>query len=209
LMNGTDGRIITTGMGKAGHIARKFAATLASTGTPSMYVHPGEAAHGDLGILHKEDTIVAMSTSGKTTEVLSFLQQAGELFDLPCYMITSHPGSVPDRLIVGHVLMPTVVEADPLQLVPTTSTILMLAICDEIAIQLMVVKNINVDDFAARHHGGYLGEAARGWLSPDEVYDRLQRAKPSPEARLLGDITGLDPDQVFFLEKLAQSGIRK
>jgi arabinose-5-phosphate isomerase len=146
--------VITTGMGKAGHIARKFSATLSSMGIPSHYVHPGEAAHGDLGQVNPWDLIIAMSTSGRTQEVQEFVQRVQN----KVVGITSFPGMFDADLFVA---MPVMREADEFDLVPTTSTTVMLAICDAISLEAGKLTGFDKDVFAARHHGGYLGRKAR------------------------------------------------
>lgn len=155
------GRIITTGMGKAGHIARKFSATLSSMGIPSHYVHPGEAHHGDLGQMHNSDLIFILSTSGKTAEVLMLLDHIAQnpsTVATRTIGITSHKTCLPTML---HVEMPLMQEADEFDLVPTTSTTVMLAICDAIALDAAKKTGFTKEVFANRHHGGYLGQKAR------------------------------------------------
>jgi arabinose-5-phosphate isomerase len=147
--------VITTGMGKAGHIARKFSATLSSMGIPSHYVHPGEAAHGDLGQINPWDLIVALSTSGKTVEVIEFLRQVG---DNASVGISTYPENLNTDTLVK---MPVMQEADEFDLVPTTSTTVMLAICDAISLKAGELTGFTKKVFADRHHGGYLGQKAR------------------------------------------------
>lgn len=157
----TDGKVITVGMGKAGIIARKFSATLSSVGIPSFFLHPGEAAHGDLGAISSWDAVVVMSTSGRTEEVHKFIRQASDLANPVIMAITSFPGRLPAERIDHFIELPEIQEADPFNLVPTMSTSVLLAICDEIAVRLMEYKKFTAADFAARHHGGYLGQKAR------------------------------------------------
>jgi len=155
------GKVLTTGMGKAGHIARKFAATLCSTGTPATYVHPGEAAHGDLGLVDKHDCIVALSTSGKTREVLEMLQLGRNLGLATVIGITSHPESDMRELSDIVVDMGVIEEPCPIDLTPSASIAVMLAVTDAIALTLLEVRGFTAEDFGARHHGGYLGGKAR------------------------------------------------
>lgn len=155
------GKVLTTGMGKAGHIARKFAATLCSTGTPATYVHPGEAAHGDLGLVGKDDCIVAFSTSGKTREVLEMLEFSRHLGLQTVIGITSHPDSELRGLSDIVIDMGLVKEPCPIGLTPSASIAVMLAIADALALALMEVKGFSKHDFGLRHHGGYLGRKAR------------------------------------------------
>ncbi len=155
------GKVLTTGMGKAGHIAHKFSATLCSTGTPASFIHPGEAAHGDLGIIEENDAIVAFSTSGKTKEVLDVLAGGRELGLHTVIGITSHPDSELRELSDVVLDMGTINEACRFQLTPTSSMAVMLAISDALALLLMELKGFTPEDFGKRHHGGYLGKKAR------------------------------------------------
>jgi arabinose-5-phosphate isomerase len=155
------GKVLTTGMGKAGHVARKFASTLCSTGTPAVYMHPGEAAHGDLGLIGPDDCIVAFSTSGKTREVLEVLELGRHVGLRTVIGITSHPDSDLRRLSDVVLDMGIVTEPCPHGLTPSASTAVMLAIGDALALVLMELKGFSRHDFGLRHHGGYLGRAAR------------------------------------------------
>ncbi len=161
LLQACKGKVLTTGMGKAGHIAHKFSATLCSTGTPATFVHPGEAAHGDLGIIEEQDAIVAFSTSGKTKEVLDVLSAGRDLGLHTVIGITSHPDSELRGLSDVVLDMGTIKEACPFELTPTSSMAAMLAISDAIALLLMELKGFTQEDFGKRHHGGYLGKKAR------------------------------------------------
>lgn len=157
----TRGKVLTSGMGKAGHIARKFASTLCSTGTPASYVHPGEAAHGDLGLVGAHDCMVAFSTSGKTREVLEMLRLGRQLGLHTVIGITSHPDSAL-RGLSDLVLDMGVIEEPCIHgLTPSASTAVMLAISDALALVLMELKRVSRADYGLRHHGGYLGTAAR------------------------------------------------
>lgn len=155
------GKVLTTGMGKAGHVARKFAATLCSTGTPAAFVHPGEAAHGDLGLVGPNDCIVALSTSGKTTEVIEMLHLGRHLGLETIIGITSHPDSQLRELSDHIIDMGTIPEPCYLGLTPSATTTVMAAITDALALALMEVKGITTHDYGLRHHGGYLGRKAR------------------------------------------------
>ena len=154
-------KVLTTGMGKAGHIAHKFAATLCSTGTPAAFIHPGEAAHGDLGLIARDDCIVAFSTSGKTNEVIEMLELGRHLGLRTIIGITSHPDSRLRELSDIIVDMGLVDEACPLGLTPSTTIAVMLAISDALALTLMELKQVTKHDYGLRHHGGYLGRKAR------------------------------------------------
>ncbi|MGE0625929.1 MAG: SIS domain-containing protein [Pseudomonadales bacterium] len=156
-----DGKIITTGIGKAGYIANKFAATLCSTATPAVFVHPAEAAHGDLGLVDTHDVLIAFSTSGKSREVLEILELARHLGVATVIGITSHPDSELRRLSDFVLDMGEVEEACPLGLTPSASMAVMLAISDAIALALMEQKGVTREQWGLRHHGGYLGRAAR------------------------------------------------
>ncbi len=155
------GKVLVTGIGKAGHIARKFAATLCSGATPANFIHPAEAAHGDLGLIGKDDVIVAFSTSGKSREVLELLELARHLDVAMVIGITSHPDSELRELSDLVLDMGKIEEPCPLGLTPSASTAVMLAIGDAIALALMEAKGVTLEDYGLRHHGGYLGRAAR------------------------------------------------
>ena len=156
-----EGKIVCTGMGKAGLVARKLAVTMASTGTPSIYLHPGEAAHGDLGIIAHGDCIVAFSTSGKTREVIEALELSRHLGSGTIIGVTSHPDSELRRVSDIVLDMGEVKEPCPLGLTPSASTAVMYAISDALALTLMERKGINKHEYGLRHHGGYLGRMAR------------------------------------------------
>ncbi len=162
LIQGTEGRVVATGIGKAGFIARKFAATLASTGTPAFFIHPAEAGHGDLGMLAPEDAIVAFSTSGKSTEVIQMLTIARQLGVERIIGITSHVES-PLRNLSQIVLDmgDRIKEPCPLGLTPSASIAVMLAISDAIALTVMELKAFTKDEYGMRHHSGYLGSLSR------------------------------------------------
>jgi arabinose-5-phosphate isomerase len=155
------GKVLTTGIGKAGHIARKFASTLCSTGTPAAYLHPGEAAHGDLGFVEPEDSIVAFSTSGKTREVIEMIRLGRHIGLRTVIAVTSHPESELRELSDIVVDMGIVSEPCPHGLTPSASIAVMLAIGDALALVLMELKGFTKHDFGLRHHGGYLGHKAR------------------------------------------------
>ncbi len=159
------GKIITTGMGKAGIIARKTASTFCSTGTPASFLHPGEAAHGDLGLLAPRDVIISFSTSGKTREVIEMLELAHHFGIDKIIGITSHPDSVIRDLSNVVIDMGIISEPCSLGLTPTASTAVMLALGDALALVLMEKKKFTREDFGLRHHGGYLGLKARGQKS--------------------------------------------
>ncbi|MCX6935536.1 MAG: SIS domain-containing protein [Verrucomicrobia bacterium] len=155
------GKIITTGMGKAGNIAQKIAGTLCSNGTPAAFVHPGDAAHGDLGILAKGDVIIAFSTSGKTREVIEMLELAHHFGIDHIIGITSHPDSVIRKLSTVVINMGLIHEPCPLTLTPSASTTVMLALGDALSLVAMELKGLTRPQYGLRHHAGYLGQKAR------------------------------------------------
>jgi arabinose-5-phosphate isomerase len=160
------GKILTTGIGKAGHIAKKFAATLCSTATPADFIHPAEAAHGDLGLVGSNDVMIAFSTSGKSREVLEILEMSRHLGVDKIIGVTSHLDSeLRDHsdLILN---MGVIVEPCPLGLTPSASMAVMLAISDALALALLEQKGVTREDYGLRHHGGYLGRAARADNEP-------------------------------------------
>ena len=155
------GKIITTGMGKAGFVANKFAAILSSTATPAVFIHPAEAAHGDLGMLAPGDCIVAFSTSGKTREVLEFIQLSRRMDIGAVVGITSHTDSGLRELSDVTINMGVIKEPCPLGMTPTASMAVMAAIGDALALVLMERKSVTREQYGMRHHGGYLGKKAR------------------------------------------------
>lgn len=161
ILQSCTGKVLTTGIGKAGHIARKFAATLCSTCTPADFIHPAEAAHGDLGLVDEADVMIAFSTSGKSTEVLEILELSRHLGVAHVIGITSHPDSELRGLADLVLDMGIIAEPCPIGLTPSASMAVMLAISDAIALALMEAKGVTREDYGKRHHGGYLGRAAR------------------------------------------------
>jgi len=155
------GKVVTTGMGKAGFLARKFAATLSSTGTPAVFIHPAEAAHGDLGLIAAGDCIVAFSTSGKTLEIVELIELSRHLTQAQVICITSHPESELRRLSDVVLDMGVIEEPCPLGMTPSASMAAMSAIGDALALTLMELKGVTRRDYGLRHHGGYLGHKAR------------------------------------------------
>jgi arabinose-5-phosphate isomerase len=154
----TRGRVIVSGMGKSGHIARKIAATLASTGTPAQFVHPAEASHGDLGAVTRADAIVLLSNTGETDELSHLIAFAGR-FSIPLVGIASRADSTLLRAANIALLLPKVREACPMGLAPTTSTTLMLALGDALAVALMERRGFTPDQYRELHPGGSLGKA--------------------------------------------------
>jgi arabinose-5-phosphate isomerase len=151
------GHVIVTGMGKSGHIARKIAATLSSTGTPALFVHPAEASHGDLGMIREGDVVVALSNSGETTELGSLLDYA-KRFEIPLIAMTRNLNSTLAAAASVALILPESTEACPMGLAPTTSTTALLALGDAIAVALLERKGFSPDDFHVFHPGGKLGQ---------------------------------------------------
>jgi len=156
------GKVITTGIGKAGYVANQFSGSLSSTGTPAFFVHPAEAGHGDLGMVNPEDIIIAFSTSGKSIEVIEMLENARQLGVSRVIGVTSHPDS-PLRDLSELVLDmgSNIVEPCPLQVTPSASIAVMQAISDALALTLMELKGFTTHDYGMRHHKGYLGSITR------------------------------------------------
>ena len=150
------GRVVVTGMGKSGHIGNKIAATLASTGTPAFFVHPGEASHGDLGMITPQDVVLAMSNSGETSEVVSLIPVIKRL-GVTLVSLTGNPDSTLARAADVHINVAVQLEACPLGLAPTASTTAALVMGDAMAVALLNARGFTADDFALSHPGGSLG----------------------------------------------------
>lgn len=150
------GRVVVTGMGKSGHIGRKLAATMASTGTPAFYVHPGEASHGDLGMITPEDVVIALSNSGQTPEVVTIVPLIKRL-GVALIALTGEPDSMLARAADCHLDISVSREACPLNLAPTASTSATLAMGDALALAVSAARGFTSDDFARSHPGGRLG----------------------------------------------------
>ena len=150
------GRVVVMGMGKSGHIGGKIAATLASTGTPSFFVHPGEASHGDVGMITRDDVVLALSNSGETTEILTILPFIKRL-GVPLIAFTGNPQSALARLAEVHVSIGVPAEACPLNLAPTASTTAALGMGDALAVALLKARGFTEEDFARSHPAGTLG----------------------------------------------------
>ncbi len=151
-----EGRVVVSGMGKSGHIGSKIAATLASTGTPAFFMHPGEASHGDLGMIASNDVVLALSNSGESNEIVSIVplikRRGAKLIAM-----TGHPGSTLAREADAHLNAAVDKEACPLNLAPTASTTAALALGDALAVALLDARGFSADDFARTHPGGSLG----------------------------------------------------
>ena len=151
------GRVIVSGMGKSGHVARKIAATLASTGTPAHFVHPGEASHGDLGMITKDDAVLALSNSGETAELADIINYC-KRFAIPLIGVARRKASMLVEAADIAMVLPAVPEAPPTD-APTTSTTMMMALGDALAVALLRRKDFTKDDFSVFHPGGKLGKA--------------------------------------------------
>lgn len=151
------GRVVVSGMGKSGHVAHKIAATFASTGTPSFFVHPGEASHGDLGMITKEDAVLAISNSGDTVELADVIAHSRR-FSIPLVAITANRESALAESADVVLILPDSEEACPMGLAPTTSTTVTLALGDALAIALLERRGFTADQFQLLHPGGRLGQ---------------------------------------------------
>ena len=156
LLDAVEGRVVVTGMGKSGHIANKIAATLSSTGTPALYVHPAEASHGDLGMVTRSDGVIALSNSGETAELSDIVAHAAR-YSIPLIAITGRADSTLAKDADVALIYPGAEEACPMGLAPTTTTTMMLALGDAIAVALLERKGFSSADFQALHPGGQLG----------------------------------------------------
>ncbi|HEX4500956.1 MAG TPA: arabinose-5-phosphate isomerase KdsD [Scandinavium sp.] len=150
------GKVVVMGMGKSGHIGRKMAATFASTGTPSFFVHPGEAAHGDLGMVSPQDVVIALSNSGESNEILALIPVLKRLH-VPLICMTSRPESSMAKAADIHLCVSVPKEACPLGLAPTSSTTAALVMGDALAVALLKARGFTAEDFALSHPGGALG----------------------------------------------------
>jgi arabinose-5-phosphate isomerase len=156
ILMGCKGRVVVTGMGKSGHIGNKIAATLASTGTPAFFVHPGEASHGDLGMITAGDVVIALSNSGTTGELITILPLL-KLLAVPVIALTGNPNSELATTADVHLNVGVAEEACPLNLAPTSSTTVTLVMGDALAIALLEARGFTANDFALSHPGGALG----------------------------------------------------
>lgn len=150
------GRVVVTGMGKSGHIGHKIAATLASTGTPAFFVHPGEASHGDMGMITSQDVVIAISNSGNTSEVVTILPLIKRM-GAPLISMTGNPDSTLAKEAVANLDVSVETEACPLGLAPTSSTTATLVMGDALAVALLEARGFSAEDFAFSHPGGSLG----------------------------------------------------
>lgn len=183
----SNGRVIVSGIGKSGHVARKIAATLASTGTPAFFVHPAEASHGDLGMIASDDVIVAISWSGETAELRDMLHYAHR-FRVPLIAVTSSIASALGRAADVALILPHVGEACPHGLAPTTSTTMQLAIGDALSVALLENRKFTPGDFKRFHPGGKLGAVltfVRDVMHVGEAVPVIREGAPMSEALIV------------------------
>jgi len=188
------GRVVVSGIGKSGHIARKIAATLASTGTPALFVHPAEAAHGDLGMVTSEDAFIAISYSGESAELMAIMPVVKRMGGLLIAM-TGKPNSSLAQLADVHLDISVEKEACPLNLAPTASTTVTLALGDAIAVALLDLRGFKEEDFARSHPGGALG---RRLLT--HVHDVMRSGEQVPRVPLEASL-------VQALEEMTRKGM--
>lgn len=161
-VHGLKGKIIASGMGKAGQIAINMATTFSSTGTPAVFLHPADAQHGDLGVLQENDVLIFISNSGRTREILELVELSKRLYsNIPKIVITGNINSELAKIADVCISTGGPAEVCPLGLTPTTSTTVMTVIGDVLVVSLMKKINFSNADYAKRHHGGYLGEKSR------------------------------------------------
>lgn len=178
------GKTIVTGMGKSGHIGTKIAATLASTGSPAFFVHPGEASHGDLGMLTRDDVVIAISNSGETAEVLTIVPVIKRL-GIKLIAMTGNPASTLAKLADAHLCVKVEQEACPLGLAPTASTTATLAMGDALAVSLLDARGFSADDFALSHPGGSLGRKLL--LRLEDIMHRGEQLPAVPSSATIKD----------------------
>lgn len=156
------GKLVTSGMGKAGQIALNIATTFSSTGIPAVNLHPSEAQHGDLGVLQPGDVMLLVSNSGRTCEIVNLIHLTRNLYpDIPTIVITGNPDSPLAKMATATLVTADAPEVCPLGLTPTTSTTMMTVIGDILVVNVMKRTGFTKADYAKRHHGGYLGEKSR------------------------------------------------
>jgi arabinose-5-phosphate isomerase len=177
LMAATTGRVVVSGMGKSGHVARKVAATLASTGTPALFVHPAEASHGDLGMIIRGDLLLALSNSGETAELADLVAHCRR-FGVPLIAVTGAPASSLAQAADVSLILPDAPEACPMGLAPTTSTAMQMALGDAMAIALLTRRGFTAREFRRFHPGGKLGARLRRVRSLMHGGDAMPLATP-------------------------------
>lgn len=163
------GKLVTSGMGKAGQIALNMATTFSSTGTPAVFLHPSESQHGDLGVLQENDVLLVISNSGKTREIIELIELAENLYTgIPLIVISSNPEGVLAQSADAFIYTGNPKEVCPLGLSPTTSTTVMTVIGDALVVSMMNKIGFTNEDYAKRHHGGYLGSKSRLQANSDK-----------------------------------------
>lgn len=156
------GKLVASGMGKAGQIALNIATTFSSTGTPAVFLHPSDSQHGDLGVIQENDILLLISNSGRTREILELVELAKNLYDnLPLIVISGNPDSLLSQNADAFIFTGNPDEVCPLGLTPTTSTTVMTVIGDAMVVALMIKIGFTCKDYSKRHHGGYLGDKSR------------------------------------------------
>lgn len=185
------GRIIVTGMGKSGHVARKIAATLASTSSPAQFVHPGEASHGDLGMITEKDVVIAMSNSGEAPELADIIAYTRR-FGIPLIAITAKPGSTLAQHSDIVLALPDVKEASPSIHTPTTSTTITMALGDALAVTLLERRGLTPEQYRVFHPGGKLGQRLK------KVSDLMDRIENLP---IVTTTTTMDKTLLVMTEK--------
>ena len=210
------GRIVVTGMGKSGHIGGKIAATLASTGTPSFFVHPGEASHGDVGMITRDDAVLALSNSGETTEILTILPVIKRL-GVPLIAFTGNSDSALARIATVHLDIRVPAEACPLNLAPTASTTAALAVGDALAVALLKARGFTEQDFVRSHPAGALGRRllyvkdvmrSGGQIPTVRVDTTLAEALPEVTSKGLG-MTAIVDDSMRVLGVFTDGDLRR
>ncbi len=201
IIRSTTGRLVVTGMGKSGHIGRKIAATMASVGTPAYFVHPGEASHGDMGVIRPDDVVLALSNSGETAELNDIIGYCSR-FGIDLIGITGDPQSALAEASTVALTMPRSAEACPLGLAPTTSTAMALALGDALAVALLERRGFSADDFQVLHPGGKLGRRLNRVADIMHTGDAMPLVRPNDRmaevlivmtARRLGCAGVVDP----------------
>ena len=187
-LKGVEGRVIVTGMGKSGHIGRKIAATLASTGTPAFFVHPAEASHGDLGMITSKDTVLALSKSGESAELANLIEFTRR-FGIPLISMTTGTDNALARAADVALGLPDAPEACPNGLAPTTSTTLALVMGDALAVALLEDRAFTAEDFGQFHPGGKLG--ARLLKVEDLMHGKDELPLTTPDAKMADAIISM------------------
>ncbi len=177
------GRVVVSGMGKSGHVARKIAATFASTGSPALFVHPAEASHGDLGMIVAGDAVLALSNSGETPELADLIAHARR-FAIPLVAVTAHPRSALAAAADVVLALPVTAEACPMGLSPTTSTLMQMALGDALAVALLTYRGFTAADFRQFHPGGRLGAQLRRVRELMHVDEAVPLARPETPMQL-------------------------